>query len=650
MKKTGEHLSHLIYIILGVFLALVFRKASGSAYNASGYFHGINFNLFTYVAALFAAFGLWLVLMLVSYLITGRSGTPGNAGGKTPSALSRVAGLILYAVYGAAAAGIMLLIYEIYINENNLWPGTASQTFLRQEINHRYYFAMIVLIAGVLFLTLSRGGETADGKSRRGNAPVNIPFRAGLAFIFAAISALATFCPNIFADKGAGVPHIHAVTNSIVNVAHFQPYNELNCSIYGHFGLIFLPLVKIFGNDLTAILLSISLFTFISFLAAFYVAHHMIRRDSIYLITLAAITGTTTIFTRRGQYFQINPLRLLFPMLMLAVITFRECQTTSRKIVLARVFEYVCGILAVVWNFETGLFCIAVCAAVWVFRTAYGRKLFSGEVIFSLLRAVLYSVICLGAAYGIVNIYNLLAGGTINSIKLFIYPLMSGTYDVNNLRVPLPSVEFLYFFQILLFFFTALIAIERQRKHEDNDQKTGVLNFAAALSGLSSLIYFINRAAYSNMSIAHIQMVLLLASWGQYALDITRDNFREKFLSPLRFFRSCVAVILFGGLVWMGIEGAMHIEVCYDFRANSSWQKQEYAVKLEELRTTIPENTFGFGYCVPELWYQMGWDNICFMTDWSDINDYNMQYARSELEKHDSFVTTVKDLKFKGYH
>ena len=638
MKKTGEHLSHLIYIILGVFLAFIFQKASSSAYNAEGFFHGINFNLFTYVAALACAFVLWLLYCLVMYFIGRAEGSVKQKAEERQSTLSRIAGFILYVIYGAASAAVLLLIYEIYINENNLWPGTASQTFLRQEITHRYYFAMIVLVAGVLFLTLSRK-----------KTEQNLRFRAGSAFIFAVISALATYCPNIFADKGAGVPHIHAVTNSIVNVAHFQPYNELNCSIYGHFGLIFLPFVKLFGNDLTGILLSISFFTLVSFLAAFYVAHKMIRPDSIYLMALAAITGTTTIFTRRGQYFQINPLRLLFPMLMLAVIAWRTGQTVRKKILLARILEYVCGILAVIWNFETGLFCIAVCAAVSVFRDSYGSKPFSKKTLVLVLKAALYAAVSLAGAYVIVNIYNLLTGGSMNSIKLFIYPLMSGTYDVDNLRVPLPSVRFLYFFQILLFFLTALIMIERQWRNTENDRCAGILRFAVSLSGLSSLIYFMNRAAYSNMSIAHIQMVLLLASFGQHALDLNQDTFRKKLSSPLSFFRYSLAVILFGGCVWMAVEGAMYIEVCYDYRADSSWKKQDFAVKLEELRTTIPENTWGFGYCVPELWYQLGWDNICFMTDWSDINDYNKEYALSEAQKHDAFVTTSKDLKFKGY-
>ncbi len=641
MKKTDGHLSHLIYIALGCFLAVVFEKASASAYNAEGAIKGINFNLFTYVAALGLAFVLWLILTGISRLIYKKAERNAAAAASgNGSAAGKAVSAFLYAVYGAASCGILLLIYEIYINENNLWPGTASQTFLRQEVSHRIYFAGIFLAAGIFLFTLSRE-----------NTRKNLAFRIGTAVLFAGINAVATWCPNIFNDNGAGVPHIHAVLNSIVNVAHLQPYSELNCSIYGHYGLLFLPVVKILGNDLTGIMLSIAAFTFIAFLSAFFCASKMIRRDSVYIFTLAAITGTTTIFTRRGQYFQINPLRLLFPMLMLAVITFGEyyAEKSKKLRILSAVLEYACGICAVIWNFETGLFSVAVCAAVMVYRALYGRKLFSKGTFIALLRAVIYGVVCLAGAYGIVNIYNLLTGGSVNSIRLFIYPLMSGTYDVDNLRVPLPSVKFLYFFQILLFFFTALIMLEKRLSGSSEDKETDTLRFAAALSGLSSLIYFINRAAYSNMSIAHIQMVMLLAAWGQYALTVRRDNWKKMLSAPLSFFRCSVSSILFFGLVWMAVEGMMYIEVCYDYRADSSWQKDNYVIGLEELKQTMPENTFGFGYCVPELWYQLRWDNICFMTDWSDINDYNIEYAMAEAQKHDAFVTTTKNLKFEGY-
>ena len=644
MEKKLHNFNHLMYIAIGLGLTAIFHFASGRPENETGYFHGINYNLLVYVAALALAFTVFLILSFSGDFISGRlaDSSTDEAEKKRRTPAGKFADAVLYIIYGCIAAGVLILIYEIYINECNLYPGDAAPTYLRQLINHRCYFVAIFIIAAILFFTLSRDKEEKQNRS----------FRIGLGLMFSLLNAVATWCPNIFSDTGGGVIHIHAVFNSIVNVARLQPYSQTNCSIYGHFGLIFLPFVKLLGNNLTAISLSISLFTFIAFAAAFYTADKLIRRDVIYFIALAGITGTTTLLTRRGQYFQINPLRLLFPMLMLAVITFcahHQNGRTGRRTGFI-LLEIITGVLSVIWNFETGLFSVCVCALIIILRSLYDGKLFSRKMWLSVLRAFLFGTVCLAGAYAAVNVYNLLVGGSLNSIRLFIYPLMSGTYNVNHLRCPLPSVKFLYFFQILLFFLTALIVLRRQHLQETDNQAADTVRFAVAMSGLSSLIYFINRAAYGNMSIAHIQMVLLLASWGQNAIAISKKNARRILGRPASFLPACLSVILFGGLVWMAIEGTLYIEVCCEYRAKSSWQTESLESGIEELKNELPEDCWAFGYCVPELWYQMGWENVIYMTDWSDINDYNIEYVREEIQKHDMVVCSVDDFTISGYH
>ena len=56
-----------------------------------------------------------------------------------------------------------------------------------------------------------------------------------------------------------------------------------------------------------------------------YTADVLIERDSIYLLTVACICATTTLLTRRGVYYQINPHRLMFPVFAIACIAW-ECR------------------------------------------------------------------------------------------------------------------------------------------------------------------------------------------------------------------------------------------------------------------------------------------------------------------------------------
>ncbi|MDO4619644.1 MAG: hypothetical protein Q4B09_03380 [Lachnospiraceae bacterium] len=652
MSKKYENLERLIYIALGVMLAFIFEHASRSAFNGgTGRWHGYNFNLVVYVGALAAAFILFLIAALVidSLRIVFAAPAADSDQEAEPARGNRFLIAVLYGLYSVSGASLVFLIYKIYANECNLYPGSAAPTYLRQMVPHKIYFIAIFFLAASLLFTVTRlKDESVQNKK----------MRAALAVVFAAVSALALYCPNIFTDRGAGAMHIHAVLNSMIHAANHVPYDDFNCSIYGHYGLLCVPLVKLLGNDLYACMQTLSVVGFIAFLAAFYTAHKLIRSDIMYFIALLGMTGTTTILTRRGQYFQINPLRLLFPCLMLAVIAGLASRTSKVSKIISHILALLCGIAAVIWNFETGLFCVAVMMCVLVFRVLYRHPIFSKQTIGSILLACLYGLVCISAAWGIVGKWNIANGGTANTFRQFVYPLFSGTYNVNNLRLPLPSVYFLYFFEILLFFMTLIIVLRLQHNKETGDEAVDTLRFAVALSGLSSLIYFMNRAAYGNMSITHLQLCMLLASWGEYALTVTKENRREKLGTPSRWLSFVIASVLFGGSVWMAVEGTLYIQVCYDYRATSVWNTESMNEGIEKIRAEVPEEALAFGTYVPEVYFQLGRDTGCVVTDWSDMNDLNRSHALA-LAKYYNYVFTsdtfedkdfklVKDIQIEG--
>ena len=94
MNKRTEQFSNLIYIIIGVFLAVVMSGAARSPYNETGVLLGLNFNLVTYIAALAAAFVLWLALMGVSALLSGRGKDDGGEEDRSRTPRSLPAGIL----------------------------------------------------------------------------------------------------------------------------------------------------------------------------------------------------------------------------------------------------------------------------------------------------------------------------------------------------------------------------------------------------------------------------------------------------------------------------------------------------------------------------------------------------------------------------
>ncbi len=636
MSGKMKNAERLIYILIAVLLAFVFKKASASHYNAEGFFHGFNYNLLVYVSALAGAFAVYLILMgLADHFsrtpVWDDIPNPEEKGGR--NLLRR----ILYIVYIAAAASVLILVYQIYAHENSLYPENTAATYLRQEIPHPVYFGIIAALSLVLFFGLRQESE----KDRTF-------MRFGLMPIFAFFSAALVWCPNILKDTGAGSLHIHAVTNSIVNIMHGAPYSDLNCSIYGHYSLFLGPLSMLLGNNLQGIMLSLSVSAFAAFMAAFYAAHKMIRSNVVYFLALCGITGTTTLLTRRGQYFQVNPLRLLWPAVTIALVAYAISNTQTRKRRRIAILEILVGSCALIWNFETGVFCVLVLMASRVFRALFTDPLFSRHTLMTALKALLYGLLCALIAFCTVGIYSVACGGSFGTVKQFVYPLFSSTYHVNNLRHELPSVTYLYFFEILVFLLTIFICLRRQAKHLAEDSAAETAAFATGLSGLLSLIYFMNRAVYGNMSISHIQFVLLLGFWSSKALIRGSETIKEQISSPSSLFNRMLVGILFGCSVLLAVEGASYIQIAADFRVKSSWNTKSLEQAAADLMAAVPENTYGFGTYVPELYAMLGWDTDCYMTDWSDINGRNRKYALDGAFSREAFVTS-EEIEAPGY-
>ncbi len=623
----------IIYLLISVLLVFIFKKAASSPLSESGIVFGFNYNLVVYVLSLLGMFVLFLVLMLLTDRISRTlfwadlpdPEVPGKGG---------IAKRILFIIYIAAAICVLIFIYQIYINENNLYPQNNAATFIRQEVPHPVYFSVIAVLAAVLYFSFRA----------KQHLPENIVLRFGLMPLFAFFSAMLVYCPNILKDNGAGPLHIHAVTNSIVNVMHGAPYDNLNCSIYGHYALLLAPIAKLFGNNLNGIMLSLAICAFFTFFAAFYAAHKMIRNNLVYFLTVCAVTGTTTLLTRRGQYFQVNPLRLFFPALALALVAYSISHTQTRRRRCIAVLELILGTCSLIWNFETGLFCVLLIMVCKVYRVLYTDPLFSRHTFRTILFAILYGILCLALALLAVGTYNVAAGGSFGTVRQFIYPLLSGTYNVNNLRTVFPSVQFLYFFEILLFLLTALICLRRQATHRCSDNVSETVVFATSVSGLLALIYFMNRSVYGNMSISHMQLGLCLGFWASRALDVEGDTIRERICTPSRLMNRMLLGILFGCSVLLAVEGASYIQIATDFRVKSSWNTESLDEAAQELSKNVPKDTFGFGTYVPEVYAALGWDTGCYMTDWSDINAENWRYAVSEANKRDTFLSSVDDL------
>lgn len=256
-------------------------------------------------------------------------------------------------------------------------------------------------------------------------------------------------------------------------------------------------------------------------------------------------------------------------------------------------------------------------------------------------------------AYGIVNVYNLLHGGEINSLRTFLYPLLTGEYMTGYLRMNLPDVAAGYMLELVLFLgavvwsFSGHFFLNKKQKGESSEKHQFL--FFAGILGLGQITYYMNRAAYFNLDIVYTIFVVLVCIYLEAGIDALREvkgeNFREKSSKELLKINTAIIMTIILTALSLGTFVQSGHEL--NERAGRGYQDMSsvYAF-LEELKKDVPINTFGFGQGVPELYGLMGWDTRCHVIDFSDRTELSLQYVRDSLEHETGFFAFIQDAEF----
>ena len=160
MSGKTRNADCLILILIGVLLSFVYNMAASSPYNETGVFHGLNYNLVVYAGTLAASFLLFVIL---TFIVRRLQASPAWAEFSDPeSRSSAVSRRVVYVIYIAVIISVLILVYQIYINENNLYPENTAATFLRQMVPHPLYFGIIVYLSAILLVSLRTRERFAD--------------------------------------------------------------------------------------------------------------------------------------------------------------------------------------------------------------------------------------------------------------------------------------------------------------------------------------------------------------------------------------------------------------------------------------------------------------------------------------------------------
>lgn len=442
------------------------------------------------------------------------------------------------------------------------------------------------------------------------------------------------YTPDIFGRGLQGdASHGHAYYNSIYNVFQGSAYTEFTTSIYGHYALFFKPFLKLLGGSFQDFILLIALLGAFCYLCMFLAMHLLVKQPVIRM--LGAIAMTFPILSMRGGYYwQAWPHRILFMSIML--LHGAICFHYNKWNRLTCFLGYFIAFWGIIWNTETGIICAVAWCGLLILRKLSQKQPKVIPVFLNISGHGIAVILCFFAAFETVNIYNHLAGAPSNTLKEFLFPLISSTYMTDVLRLDLPLYPCAYMLVTALFLAAAGWGI--------SCIKSGFAAypcycFFLAVSGLGQLTYFINRPAYHNLDVCHLPAVLLmciLAETGFAFLNSSGRKFSSLAVTVKTVFAAMSLTVL------LTLSTGTLLQYSYNADIKKVFHDEDKLSEFTaEIAASVPKDTYAFGISVPEIYAMLGWDTNCYTLDFTDISvrPYVADWMLQDMQNKD--VTEV---------
>lgn len=428
-----------------------------------------------------------------------------------------------------------------YVNETNANEALNADELIRRTFPFPVWIGLMIIGTILCLLLLKKEPKESTHKLRK-------IIRVIITVLFTIGTAIQFYAPNIFQDVKGGTYHSHAYTSSIINVCWMTPYSEHMESLYGHYALLYMPVLRVlhrfFHVDyLTGIFAVTAVIAGVSILLFAYVLNYFVKHDVVYYLALVAIGEEYFMLMQGGVFMQVHPHRMIFP-IALAALALLEYKKQKRYHVLAVILLA----LSFVWSTEVGIVTMLSYAVYgWSWYAMDGEKFSTDKVAVLFRELLVYALLPFALAYGIINGYNLLAGGSILSFREFMYPLISDRGYVNSIELPLPDITHAWIGASILFLGIAsasLLCLLFSKNGEKKEEKPYLLLLGVMCLGL--MIYYINRPVEGSLFIVLFLMLILQTVILQKSQNIYlewKDTREHLFDKPQRFLFLSLRVI-----------------------------------------------------------------------------------------------------------
>lgn len=548
----------------------------------------------------------------------------------------------IWCVLPVGALIIWMILF--YINETNVEQALNADELIRRTFPFPLWITLMLGGTVVCLFLLKRSStEKVYGMNRIVRVVITVLFTIGTSVQF--------YAPNIFQDVQGGTYHSHAYTNSIINACWLIPYSHHMESLYGHYAILYMPVLKamhrfLHVDYLTGIWIVTAVIAGVSILLFAYILNYFAKSNVIYYLGLFAIGEEYFMLMQGGVYMQVHPHRMIFPVAVAALALLEH-----RKQKRYRVLSVILLTLSFVWSTEVGIVTMLAYAAYsWAWYTMDGEKFSVRKAGLLFREGAIYVLLPFALAYGVINGYNLLAGGSILNFKEFMFPLISDRGYIDSIELPLPDVTHTWIGSAVLFLaitVMSLFYLLLPKKGEEKGEKP--YYFLLGIMCLGLMLYYINRPVEGCMFIVMFLMLIIQAIILQKSQKVYlewKESKEALFARPQRFLFLSLRIITTFILFIMAFDSLYSMPSAWKKSAETIWKRDELVEFAEYIWIQIPPNAKSFGEGVPELMALIDRDTHLHTTEWSYRNTPldTMELVRKDLEDEEWFFCSTASL------
>lgn len=548
----------------------------------------------------------------------------------------------IWCVLPVGALIIWMILF--YINETNTEQALNADELIRRTFPFPLWITLMLGGTVVCLFLLKRSStEKVYGINKIVRVVITVLFTIGTSVQF--------YAPNIFQDVQGGTYHSHAYTNSIINACWLIPYSHHMESLYGHYAILYMLVLKamhrfLHVDYLTGIWIVTAVIAGVSILLFAYILNYFAKSNVIYYLGLFAIGEEYFMLMQGGVYMQVHPHRMIFPVAVAALALLEH-----RKQKRYRVLSVILLTLSFVWSTEVGIVTMLAYAAYsWAWYTMDGEKFSVRKAGLLFREGAIYVLLPFALAYGVINGYNLLAGGSILNFKEFMFPLISDRGYIDSIELPLPDVTHTWIGSAVLFLaitVMSLFYLLLPKKGEEKGEKP--YYFLLGIMCLGLMLYYINRPVEGCMFIVMFLMLIIQAIILQKSQKVYlewKESKEALFARPQRFLFLSLRIITTFILFIMAFDSLYSMPSAWKKSAETIWKRDELVEFAEYIWIQIPPNAKSFGEGVPELMALIDRDTHLHTTEWSYRNTPldTMELVRKDLEDEEWFFCSTASL------